>query len=405
MNVIGKNAILLPQIKDFSKWAVIACDQFTSQPDYWNKLKEYVGEEPSTLNLILPEIYLNNNNKKRIDDINSTMGEYLNQGLFKELDGFVLVEREVGEGKRRVGLVLGIDLEEYDYHKVNAVIRATEETIADRLPVRMEIRKNAPIELPHVLLLVDDRNCDIIESIYAEREKLPLLYDFELNMGGGRIKGYGVTDTQPVIDKFYKLLDEDVQKEKYGYNAGILFVVGDGNHSVAAAKEHWNNIKKTLSEEEKKIHPARYLLAEVVNIYDKGMDFEPIHRVVSNVDGHFAEELEEYLGGGDGTLKLVTPKKDIEISCPQQSSLTIRLTQEFLETKAKSRGWVVDYVHGEGHLRDVVANIDGVGILMPQFPKEDLIKYVVTEGNLPKKAFSIGSAEHKKYYIEAKRIK
>lgn len=405
MNIIGKNAILLPKIKDFSKWAVIACDQFTSQPEYWNKLKEYVGDKPSTLNLILPEIYLNNNIDKRIDDINSTMGEYLNGDMFKELDGFVLVEREVDGGKRRVGLVLAIDLEEYDYHKVNAVIRATEETIADRLPVRMEIRKNAPIELPHVLLLVDDRDCDIIESIYAEREKLPLLYDFELNMGGGRIKGYSVTDTQPVIEKFYKLLDEGVQKQKYGYNAGILFVVGDGNHSVAAAKEHWNNLKKTLSDEEQKVHPARYLLAEVVNIYDKGMDFEPIHRVISNVDGHFAEELQEYLGGGDGTLKLVTPNGDIEIGCPIQSSLTIRLTQEFLESKAESHGWCVDYVHGELHVRDVVANINGVGILMPQFPKEDLIKYVVTEGNLPKKAFSIGSAEHKKYYIEAKRIK
>lgn len=404
MSVIVKQKILLPDNVDFEKWAVIACDQFTSQPEYWEKLAEYVGESPSTLKLVFPEVYLKGDIATRINDINATMQKYVDDGVFVETEGFILTEREVAGGKKRLGLVLSVDLEAFDYRRVRVPIRSTEDTILERLPVRLEIRKSAPVELPHILLLVDDPEKSIIEPLYAARDRYEKLYDFELNMGGGHIRGYKITDTDDVIAKFDALLDPAEQQKKYGFDAGIMLAVGDGNHSMATAKAHWEKIKATLSEEERIVHPARYALVEVNNVYDDGLVFEPIHRVVTEGADILLQTLESELSG-EGNITLVTPAGDISLPCPAESGKTILAVQSIIERLLSEDKIKVDYIHGDNYLRQIVAASGGMGILMPQFCKSELIDYVMNVGNLPKKAFSIGSAENKKYYIEAKRIK
>lgn len=409
--VIKKTPILLPKVDDMSKWAVVACDQFCAQPEYWEELAEYVGDAPSTLNLIFPEIYLSGDVDSRVNEIDRCMNEYLKDGIFYTVDGFVLTVRTVKGGGKRLGLVLAVDLESYDYRRVRTEIRATEDTIKSRLPIRMRIRKNASIELPHILLLVDDRKKEIIEPLYRDRDKLTKLYDFDLNMDGGHIAGYAVTDVQPIIDKFNALLNPDEQIAKYGVDAGIMLAVGDGNHSMATAKECWNEIKKGLTEEEQKDHPARYALVEIVNIYDDEMTFEPINRLVTGAGKDFMDKLHETVKSipatGNNCFFTVFDKDSKEVfSVPTGAGETIKALQEFLEKyKADNNGFEIEYVHGDEHTAKTVAENDGIGILMPAFKKEDLIKYVVNVGNLPKKAFSIGTAEDKKYYVEAKRIK
>lgn len=405
MEVIGKSKILLPKKEtDYEKWAVIACDQFTSQPEYWEKLAEYVGDAPSTLNLIFPEVYLKGDITERINKINSAMQRYVDDGIFTETDGFILTERTVEGGKKRLGLVLSVDLETFDYRRVRAAIRSTEDTILERLPVRMEIRKNAPIELPHILLLVDDPDKKIIEPLYENRDKLKKLYDFDLNMNGGHIRGYEVDDTDEIIEKFNSLLDRREQIRKYGVDAGIMLAVGDGNHSMATAKEHWNIVKQNLSEEERANHPARFALVEVLNVYDDGLAFEPIHRIVSTGGKEFVEGLKQNLSG-KGKLRLVTTEGDITVDCPEKSGETILAVQTLIEKYLADGKIKADYIHGENYLRKLVRTPDEVGVIMPRFAKSELISYVMNVGNLPKKAFSIGTAENKKYYIEAKRIK
>ncbi|MBQ3220226.1 MAG: DUF1015 family protein, partial [Clostridia bacterium] len=264
--------ILLPNVEDFSAWACIACDQFTSEKDYWDKLKSEVVGKKSTLDLTLPEIYLEDNPDERISVINKNIKEYLSNGVFRALKkGFVLTIRSTPFVKRRIGLVGAIDLEKYEYSpKSEALIRATEGTIEERIPPRLKIRKDADVEFPHVMVLFDDENREITEPLYENRQCYEKLYDFELNMGGGHIEGYFIEDYKPILDKFGLLLDSDRLIKKYGRDDKFLFAVGDGNHSLATAKTHWNNLKKTLSEDEKENHPARYALVELVNIYDDG---------------------------------------------------------------------------------------------------------------------------------------
>lgn len=407
MNIFGKQKILVPQNVDLQKWAVVACDQFTSEPSYWQKLDKFVGDSPSTLRITLPEIYLSNNLEQRIQKINKTMEEYLEKNIFKEIDGFVLVERQFSEDKKRLGLVMSVDLEFYDWKDDKSAIRATEETIVERLPARINIRKGAKIELPHILLLINDSKKDIIEKAYSNRDKFTKLYDFELNMNGGHIRGYHIEDTQEIAQALLGLLDEKRQLEKYGKNENILFIVGDGNHSLATAKSCWEEIKLTLSEEQRENHPARYALVEVMNIYDDAMVFEPIHRVLINCDESFINELSMALKG-DGKLKVFTKEKEFVINGPYHSSEMISAVQEFIESyiEKKDSQVIVDYVHGDSNIREVVCdNKNAIGILMPYFAKEELFDYVINKGNLPKKAFSIDRPEQKKYYVEAKRIK
>ncbi len=404
-NIIGRQPILLPKNCDMTSWAVIACDQYTTNRAYWDKLDENIGDNPSALRITFPEIFLKDNDiERRIQAINDTMESYLKSDIFRSVDGMVLVERTLSGGKKRIGLVTCLDLDSYEYKPIAAPIRATERTITERLPVRMKIREKASIELPHILVLIDDAKKEIIEPLYDNRTPFEKLYDFQLNMNGGRIAAYKIPFSACPIDGFYGLLDEDVQKEKYGVNAGLLFAVGDGNHSMATAKEHWNIIKQTLTEKERENHPARYVLAEVVNLYQDSMDFEPIHRVVTGCDENdFIEKLSEKLDG-KSSLTLLTAKGERKIACPEAAEETIAIVQNFLLSYAEETGAKIEYEHAESQVRGLSQKEKTVGILMPPFDKSHLFNYVIHNGNLPQKAFSIGVEDDKKYYIEAKRI-
>lgn len=395
--------ILLPRGIDMVKWATVACDQFCAEPGYWKELEAFVGDAPSTLHVTCPEIYLNRDLGKRIGQIHLKMHAYLDSGILEEEEGMILVERQVGD-EVRVGLMVAVDLESYDWHRVRVPLRATEDTLVERLPVRIKIRERAPLELPHAMILIDDKAKSVIEPIYAARDRLTKVYDFDLNMNGGHIRGYRVADGDAVIARLNALLDPALQTEKYGSDAGILFAVGDGNHSIAAAKVMWDELKQDLTAEEREDHPARYILLEVVNIYGGGMDFEPIHRYIYEPAPGFVEGLKEALQG-EGKLKLAQKGSQEWISAPAKASDTIHAVQAYIERYLKSHPDVkVEYVHSEEHLAEVIAKEGGLGIVMPKFPTEELFPYVVNVGNLPKKAFSIGEPEQKRYYLESKFI-
>ena len=274
MEVVKVPEICLP-VKgvDMQKWATIACDQFTSSPKYWEELTSFVGDAPSTLKITCPEIYLTRDVSGEVPKVWAAMDKYLDEGLLEERKGFVLVERAVG-GVRRVGLMIAIDLDAYDWHRVRVPIRATEDTLMERLPVRISIRSGAKLESPHAIILIDDVEKKIIEPLYAARDGYTKLYDFDLNMGGGNIKGYAVPESEEekILSLFNALVDPDVQRRKYSTDAGIMFAVGDGNHSIATAKVCWEKLKPTLTEEERAVSRARYMLVEVVNLNGDGMD-------------------------------------------------------------------------------------------------------------------------------------
>ena len=282
-DVVKVSDILIPKNNvDLKKWAVVACDQFTSQPDYWKNVEKYCEGAPSTFNLIYPEVYLNEDKEKRISAINSSMEAYLADDLFRVVkDSFILTERDTKYQKGRLGLMMAVDLETYDFTPfAPAYIRATEGTIIERIPPRVQIRRHASLELPHIMLLIDDRDKSVIEPLFENRDKLELLYDTDLNMGGGHIRGYKVENVDEVKQKLYALLDESAQTEKYGKVTNFLFAVGDGNHSLATAKAHWDEIKGDISADVWADQPARYALVEVENLHDDAIKFEPIHRVV-----------------------------------------------------------------------------------------------------------------------------
>ena len=400
-NTVAIPKILLPRADvDKSKWSVIACDQFTSQPSYWEQVDKFVGDAPSTLRMIFPEVYLESENKQdRIKSINDNMKKYLQDGIFEEFKGFILVERTTPDGQKRLGLVIAVDLDDYEYTpKNNALIKATEKTVVERLPARIEVRKGACLESPHIMMLMDDRKDKIIENLYARRGELELAYDFALNMGGGSIKGYKVRDCQAVIDSLNKLLDKD---------RPILFAVGDGNHSLATAKECWNNIKKTLSGEALNSHPAKYALCELVNLHDESLKFEPIHRAVFGVGEDFVEYMGKELGklGGKSNVKVVYGDKEYSWSVSANASDAIADIQQLMDEYNKShKDMAIDYIHGDEHLLSVAKEKNAVAVFMPCLEKDGLFDYVVRRGVLPRKSFSMGHAEDKRYYLECRVI-
>ena len=408
--------ILLPNKSvDMSKWAVVACDQYTSEPEYWEGVKKATEGSPSALNVIFPEVYLSKDNAPIIESINKTMYEYLDTGVLQSIgEGFVLIERSTPITPKRLGLVMAVDLEDYSFVREDkANIRATEGTVVERIPPRVKIREHAPIELPHIMLLIDDRNKSVIEPLYENRDKLAKLYDFDLNMNGGHLRGWHVTDTAPVEKALAKLLDEDVLKEKYGSTDEVmLFAVGDGNHSLATAKACWNNLKATLSAEEQKNHPARYALVEVMNLHDEGLEFEPIFRSVFNVDtADFLDGL--YKAVKDSGLKCdykcytyTTKDGRKDLMLPSNAAVAVGLVQDFIDAYIKSHaGSEVDYVHGEDSLKQVTdAAPNRVAITLPPLAKNDLFDYVLKVGAFPRKTFSMGEAFEKRYYVEARKI-
>lgn len=386
--------VLLPNKNiDLSKWAVIACDQFTSDPNYWEEVKKYVGNSFSTLNLIIPEIYLETlNMPEAIDKINSEMSKYVKEKVFDEYEGLIYVERKLANGKVRKGLMALIDLDQYDYEQDSvALMRATEKTVLERIPPRVEIRKNAPIEIPHVMVLIDDPSSAVIQL----RNGKPI-YDFELMMGGGRITGY-LIDDEKEIEKIANNL------EKLGEN-GFLYAVGDGNHSLASAKECWEKLKDEMMEvagdpdsfcDFLENHEARYVLVELVNLYDESLDFEPIHRVLFNVD---KDEFLKKIEGGDLEIEIVIDgeKKKIKTKNEVRS-----LIDDYVRENPLVK---IDFIHEE---ETVIKLSEGknIGILLPSVKKENLFSDVLKNGPYPRKTFSMGEGKDKRYYLEARKIR
>lgn len=388
-NTISVPQILLPCGADMYSWAVNACDQFTSDLSYWQEVERIAQGKPSAYHIIFPEIYLKDNPEARIAAINSQMYRYLESGIFSEFNGFVLVERTTESGTR-TGIVLAIDLEQYSFRQEDkALIRSTEATVLDRLPPRVHIRSGAPLELPHIMLLYDDKSRSVLNSVRRGEE----LYNFDLNMGGGHVKGTLVSDPQTVIDAFYSLAE--------GMSDKMLFAVGDGNHSLAAAKLCWENIKNKLSPEQAKTHPARYALCEAVNIYDPALAFRPIHRFIKTDNPH------GFVGGwnisGEKSAEVVVNGIKTAVSFPSDIPCGIRLVDEYISDFIKQYGGTVDYIHGDEELTELTAG--GAGVLLPSVEKDDFFRLIKAGGNLPKKTFSMGEGNEKRYYIEAKRIK
>ncbi len=394
MKGINIPQILLPASADMSLWAVNACDQFTSDEKYWSELDSLVGGAPSALRLVYPEIYLKDEPEKRIEAINATMRKYLESGVFKRLEeGFILVERTTQSGTR-TGIVLAIDLEAYDFKAGSkALIRSTEATILERIPPRVKIRQNAPIELPHVMLLYNDSQNKVLSSV----ERGEVLYDFTLNMGGGQVKGTFIKNSEEVENAFYATAEGC----DYGNGEKLLFAVGDGNHSLATAKTCWDNIKKGLTEEERENHPARFALCEAVNVYDPALTFEPIHRLIKTDK---AEDFAEGLNlNGSGSAYIVVNGKKTRIPFPADVPQGIRELDAYITGFVKRNGGEVDYIHGEEEI--CALSEMGAGVILPAIGKDDFFRLIVTGGNLPRKTFSMGEGNEKRYYIEAKAIR
>ena len=405
--------ILLPKEADMEKWAVVACDQFTSEPEYWQRVETTVGDAPSTLRLILPEADLKAPDvEERISRINASMDDYLKRDLFTTLkDSLIYVEREQSDGKIRHGLVGMVDLDAYDFTPGSgALIRATEGTVLERIPPRARVRRNAPIELPHVMLLIDDPDRSVIEPLTAKTENMEKLYDFDLMEKGGHIKGYLLSDEQvdAVADALTGLCADEAMRKKYGVSgvAPLLFAVGDGNHSLATAK--------ACREEQKDSNPlARYALVEVVNNHDDALQFEPIHRVLFGVDARdFAAEFKKFYpnaceGKGDGhSIEVACELYEGFITVPDPKvQLAVGTLQAFIDEYLKTHKGEVDYIHGDDVTRELGKKPGNIGLLLPAMGKEQLFKTVMADGVLPRKTFSMGHAQDKRYYIEARKIR
>ena len=412
--------ILLPKDADMSKWAVVACDQFTSQPEYWQAVEDYVGEAPSALRLILPEAKLNAPDvEDRIGKINASMQRYLEKGVFKSLDHSMLyMERTQSDGKIRHGLIGMVDLEQYDFTPGSgALIRATEGTVLERIPPRVRVRKDAPIELPHVMLLIDDPDGTVIEPLTGERAAMEPVYDFPLQQGGGHLRGWKLTERQinAVADALSELCTEEETERKYGLKnaAPLLFAVGDGNHSLATAKQCYENLKKVTSRNEWASLPARYALVEVVNNHDEALQFEPIHRVLFGVEPEQVLAALKafypgaYEGEGEGHTIAYTyegHKGFITIPRPKVQ-LAVGSLQAFIDDYLRSHAGEVDYIHGDEVTDELGSKPGNIGFKVPGMGKEQLFKTVMADGVLPRKTFSMGHAQDKRYYVEARRIR
>lgn len=410
--------ILLPGPDiDPAAWAVVACDQYTSQMAYWREVESTVGEKPSALRLTLPEIYLAQSGE-RVPAIHQAMAEYLQKGILQEAVkcGFVLTERTTSSGPR-LGLVAAADLESYDFDAGSrSMIRATEGTILSRIPPRLAVRQGAALECPHVLLLLDDIQATVVEPLYARRGELPLLYDFPLMLGGGRLRGWAVAEPgllQGVYEALAKL------KAKLPPDNPLLMAVGDGNHSLATAKTHWQQLKRTLAPEAAASHPARFALVEVENIHDGALHFHPIHRVVFHGDGDvLMHDWAEYcrdrgmeLGGmqkgpGDHAVTIVREGKETPVFIHRpDASLAVGTLQKFLDDYlSRHQEAEIDYIHGDDALRGLCGQKDAVGFLVPGLDKAALLPAVRKDGALPRKTFSMGEAHEKRYYMECRRI-
>lgn len=386
---------LLPK-SDFEKWAVVACDQYTSEPEYWKAVEEYVGDTPSALNVILPEVYLQKDNSERVAKINNKMNEYIQNDVFNTVENtFIYVEREVTGGKIRKGIVGLIDLEEYSYEKNSStLVRSTEATVLERIPPRVQIRKGAALELPHVMLLIDDPMHTVIEPLSEKTADFNKVYDFDLMQKSGHIKGYAldeknVSNVQNALDKLVEDKDDK-----------FLFAVGDGNHSLATAKECYNADKQNNS---------RYAMVEVVNIHDYSLEFEPIYRVLFGVNPEqLLNDFVKAHGGeyaGSDAQKFTCAYGDTvkEISVKPTGKLAVATLQTWLdEYLAKNDNVKIDYIHGEEVVYSLSKQPETLGFIFEGMQKDELFDAIKQDGSLPRKTFSMGNACDKRFYIEAR---
>ena len=412
-NVFLPADILLPKNADFSKWAVIACDQFTSDQEYWNRVRANAEGSVSTINLILPEAELGTEKEAAHTAlINKTMAEYMENGVFETYENsLIYVERTLENGSIRMGLMGMVDLDAYDYTVgATSAIRATERTVTERIPPRQRVRRDAPIELPHILLLCDDHEKVLIEPIAAKKDSFKVLYDCDLMEDGGHITGWLVP--QEEVEKFNATLAEysaNVGKKYEGLKGEpVVFAVGDGNHSLATAKSCYEELKKNNPGVDLSAHPARYALVELENIHDPSQQFEPIHRVIFNTDTKkMLKAVEEnicaeggypvkwYIGSESGTVYLDRAK----------SELAVGVLQAFLDEYLKENEGEIDYIHDDDALIALAAKENAIGFLVPGMEKSQLFRGVVADGVLPRKTFSMGHSREKRYYLESRKIK
>ncbi len=387
--------ILIPNC-DLEKWACIACDQYTSEPEYWHDVETFVGDAPSAYNLILPECYLKTDNSAEIAKINGNMKKYLDAGVFKEYKNvMVFVERTDSTGAVRKGIVGKISLADYDYSvSSNSAVRATEKTVIERIPPRVAIRKDALLEMPHIMLLFDDIQNVVIKTVEESADSFPILYDFDLSFGGGHIKGRLIDEKTKT--KIKSLLSQIADK-----NAGFLFGVGDGNHSLATAKECSKINDNPLS---------KYALCEIVNIHDASLNFEPIYRTVKCTDtDKLISEFKAFCENeikGDNVHKFtcVSNHVETEITVCSKFNLPVATLQYFLDNSSFAKELEIDYIHGVQSLKKLSSKENTVGFLFEGMKKQDLFPAIVNNGSLPRKTFSMGHANDKRFYLEARRI-
>lgn len=434
-------SVLLPRPGiDLQRWAVIACDQYTSEPDYWDKVAKLTAGHPSTLELTFPEVYLEEQDgEQRIAAINKAMARYLADGtLAPQPQGFVLLDRQTAHAPSRKGLMVALDLEHYDYRTgATSLIRATEGTILDRLPPRIKVRQNASIELPHIMVLIDDPGQTVIEPLFAQQREL--LYDTELMLGGGHLRGWLIDDAaslQQVAAALAKLIEPSTFNARYGVSgqAPVLYAMGDGNHSFATAKAIWEQLKAEAADPAAIMqHPARYALVELVNLHDPGLEFEAIHRVL------FGAELEpltaamsDFFAAQGSTLRRIDCAGQPELAIAQEQAdrdgnqlipfvaagrcgllvieqprlqLTVASLQAFLDSYlAKQPGVKIDYIHGDEAVASLGARPGNIGFTLPALSKHELFKTIILDGALPRKTFSMGEADEKRFYLECRRI-
>lgn len=416
MNINIKTAfqsadLLLPTPDiDLTKWSVIACDQYTSNPEYWNNTKQIIQNAPSTLHLILPEAHLS---KKDVDielsTIHETMNNYLDLQIFTEYkNAMIYIERTTSSSETRAGLIGVLDLEEYDYQKgYNSQVRATEATVMDRLPPRIKIRNSASLELSHIMVLIDDKEQTVIEPLHIKSHTFQKLYDFSLINHGGNIKGYLLDEDaiKTISEKLEVLFLSSLKK-----NSSLLFAIGDGNHSLAAAKKIYEDLKASHPENDFLNHPARYALVELVNLHSPAIHFEAIHRIVTdtNTDMLLKEAIRELglqkSGEGQSLSIVINGIEEHFVIKKTSSKIAVGSLQNFLDSYLNANTGKIDYIHGEETLIQLTKQPNSIGFLLSPMLKEDLFPTVNIDGALPRKTFSMGRAEDKRYYLECRKL-
>lgn len=411
MNVFKSTDILLPRDVELERWAVIACDQFTSDPAYWQRVRAAAGDGPSTIHLILPEAELGSSDEaKTVAAINASMERYLKENVFTVYpNSYVYVERTLADGSVRPGLLGAVDLEAYDYnHGSTSAIRATEKTVLERIPPRQRVRKDAAIELPHVLMLCDDDERTLIEPIAALKDTLPKLYDFELMEQGGRICGWLVQGrVAQDFDNRLAAFSASVGEKYADLGGSILLAVGDGNHSLATAKSCYEALKAANPGADLSGHPARYSLVELENIHDPSLVFAPIHRIVTHVDAdQLLLDLSEVCAEGGYPVEWVIGEKSGTVYLDRaRGELAVAVLQEFLDKWLAVNAGEIDYIHGDDEVRQLARQDNAIGFLLPAMEKYQLFRGVISGGALPRKTFSMGHAREKRYYLEGRKIK